>query len=94
MEATRTAGNIRIYENPQQVARAAADFFVSTAISAIADRGLFTVALAGGSTPRLMYELLSTDEYKARVDWRSTETLCADIRMQCTNEAIAPHPKT
>ena len=80
MEATGTAENIKIYENPQQVARAAADFFVSTAISAIADRGLFTVALAGGSTPRLTYELLSTDEYKDRVAWPKVHIFFGDER--------------
>lgn len=80
MEAAGTAGNIRIFEDPQQVARAAADCFVSTATSSIAERGLFTVALAGGSTPKLMYELLSTPEYKDRIAWPKVHIFFGDER--------------
>ena len=80
MEGTGTAGNVKIFEDPQQVARAGADLFVSTANTSISNRGLFTVALAGGSTPRLMYELLSTEEYKDRVDWPKVHIFFGDER--------------
>ena len=56
MEATGTAGDVRIFEHPEEVAHAAAEFFVAIAASAISARGLFTVALAGGATPRLIYQ--------------------------------------
>ncbi len=80
MEATRTAGNIRIFEDPERVAHAGADFFVTIALSSISERGLFTVALAGGSTPQLMYQLLATDEYKTRIDWPRVHTFFGDER--------------
>lgn len=80
MEATRTAANVRIFEDPDQVARAAADCFVAVALSSISERGLFSVALAGGSTPQLTYQLLATDEYKDRIAWPKVHIFFGDER--------------
>lgn len=80
MEATGAVLNIRILEDPEHVARSAADRFVAIAASSVSERGLFTVALAGGATPRLMYQLLATDEYKNRIDWPKVHIFFGDER--------------
>ena len=36
---------------------------------AIAERGVFCVALSGGSTPKAIFQLLSSEEYRGRLDW-------------------------
>jgi 6-phosphogluconolactonase len=71
--------NIQIFETPELLARAAASFFVALARSATKDRP-FTVVLSGGNTPRLLYELLATDEFKAQVNWQLVYVFFGDER--------------
>ncbi len=59
---------------------AAAEMFVHLAQEAIATRGRFTVALAGGSTPRHTYKLLSTSAYGNRIDWSKVHIFWGDER--------------
>lgn len=40
----------------------------------------YTLALSGGSTPKLMNELLSSDEYKDKVDWAKLHIFFGDER--------------
>jgi 6-phosphogluconolactonase len=62
------------------VAEAAADRIVASARNAIRRRGRFVLALSGGSTPRLVYPLLSAEPRVARVDWRRVEFFWGDER--------------
>jgi 6-phosphogluconolactonase len=56
-------------------------------LAAAAPRAPFTVALAGGSTPRRLYELLAAEPLAARVPWERVECFFGDER------AVAPdHP--
>jgi 6-phosphogluconolactonase len=50
---------IRIFEDAEAVARAAAGEFRHRAAVAVAERGRFTVVLSGGSTPRLLFRELA-----------------------------------
>lgn len=71
---------ILVFDDAGGVARAAADRFVEVAQAAIAERGRFSVALAGGSTPRRTYELLATSEYRTRISWGSVHIFFGDER--------------
>jgi 6-phosphogluconolactonase len=57
---------IIVKRNLEELSEAAADFFVETARTAIDKNGRFTVALAGGSTPRSLYKLLASETH---IDW-------------------------
>ena len=59
--------------------RAAAESLEATASAAIAARGRFTIALAGGQTPRTLYHLLAT-EFRSRIAWASWEMFFGDER--------------
>lgn len=61
--------HLQVKDNSDAVARAAADMFTRLAQEAVEERGRFTVALSGGSTPRLLYRLLASDAYRDRVPW-------------------------
>ena len=61
-----TSPEIRIVETPPALFEAAADEFIRLAQSAVKTTGRFTVALAGGSTPKNLYSLLAT---KPGVPW-------------------------
>jgi 6-phosphogluconolactonase len=71
---------ILIFDNAADVARAAADRCVEIAHAAIDERGRFSVALAGGSTPKRAYELLASDDYKAQLDWSKVHIFFGDER--------------
>jgi len=58
----------------------AAGRFVAAAARAVETTGRFAVALAGGSTPRRLYELLATPEYARRVVWARTHVFFGDER--------------
>ena len=52
---------IRTLTTPQELFAAAAEEVVRAANEAVAQRGRFTLALAGGSTPKSLYNLLATN---------------------------------
>jgi 6-phosphogluconolactonase len=78
----KNKGEILIFPNPEELSRAAAKMFVELAVEAIETSNLFTVALAGGSTPRRMYELLADNEQEFRnhIDWEKTHFFFGDER--------------
>ncbi|PYT01104.1 MAG: 6-phosphogluconolactonase [Acidobacteria bacterium] len=58
----------------------ASGLFVRIANEAISARGSFSVALAGGSTPRHLYSLLSSTDYNSKVEWSRVEFFFGDER--------------
>jgi len=70
----------RIHCGGASLARGATEHFSALATEAIAARGQFVVALAGGSTPRAMYALLAGEEFAARVDWSRVHIFWGDER--------------
>ncbi len=73
---------IKIYADFKQLARAAAEHFVARSSEAVAQRGLFTVALSGGSTPKALFELLAdTDEpFRDQIPWSRIHFFWSDER--------------
>ena len=56
-----TSTEIRTLTTPQELFAAAAEEVVHTATEAVAQRGRFTIALSGGSTPKNLFTLLATN---------------------------------
>lgn len=75
---TMVEREVRIVENPQALFEAAADEFSRTAQSAVKGAGKFTVALAGGSTPKSLYSLLAGGARP--VPWEQTYFFFGDER--------------
>jgi 6-phosphogluconolactonase len=71
--------SVRVYDNPEELAEAAARKFATRAAEAIEDHGRFAVVLAGGSTPKATYEILARD-YADRVDWSNVHVFFGDER--------------
>ena len=71
---------IRIAGNIQEWARDAAAFIVSIGERAIQSNGRFIMALSGGSTPKTLYQVMATPEWKARLDWSRIFFLFGDER--------------
>jgi 6-phosphogluconolactonase len=71
---------IRIYPNRESLGEAAAELFATRAREAVEARGRFIVALAGGNTPSLTYELLAGPIWRDRIEWASVHVFWGDER--------------
>lgn len=71
---------IRVVEDPAELACVAADEFKRLADKAVRDKGGFNVALSGGSTPKAMFDLLTSDRYKDTIPWSKTHFFWGDER--------------
>ena len=73
--------SIEVYGDNQELAEAAARFFVDEARRAIEEAGRFTVALAGGSTPKVTYEVLACEYSRPEdLDWGKAHFFFGDER--------------
>ncbi|MBB65296.1 MAG: 6-phosphogluconolactonase [Waddliaceae bacterium] len=71
----------------EETVRFATEHFIETAKEAITNKGVFTAALSGGSTPKKIFEQLSSDPYAKQVDWEKVHLFWSDER------SVAPsHP--
>jgi 6-phosphogluconolactonase len=64
----------------EEASREAARRFVALAADALRDRGRFSVALSGGSTPRRLHQLLAAPPYREALDWSRVEFFQGDER--------------
>lgn len=71
---------IKVLPTPADVAKEAAEQIISAARAAVARSGSFTIALSGGSTPKVLYELLASPGYTERMPWGDTEIFFGDER--------------
>jgi 6-phosphogluconolactonase len=72
--------NVIVFDTPEQLATAAAEHFVESAFEFHGKPDRFSVALAGGNTPRRVYELLATERFKSRVEWFQVHLFFGDER--------------
>jgi 6-phosphogluconolactonase len=81
MPAAAQQREIYILKDNPAIARRAAEEFVKMAQSAVQQHGSFSVALSGGSTPKLLYSLLATDAaLRAKVPWDKMQLFFGDER--------------
>lgn len=71
---------IRVYPNPTALAEGAAEALARLTEKAIAQQGKFRLALAGGNTPRLLYERLAQTPYLEQIEWSKVEIFFGDER--------------
>ncbi|HMK31834.1 MAG TPA: 6-phosphogluconolactonase, partial [Terriglobales bacterium] len=75
-----TKPNLVICDNNAALNQEAARRFSALAAEAIAARGRFLVSLSGGSTPKALYQLLATPEWRTTVNWSKTHLFWGDER--------------
>ena len=87
--ALNPPASIRAHADAAAASRGAAESFAELANDA-ADRGRpLTVSLTGGSSPRQLFTLLASDEYRRRIDWSRLHLFWGDER--CVPPA---HPRS
>ena len=80
-------GTISIYADTESLSRAVADLFIEIANLAVNNKGCFSVALAGGSTPQKSYQLLASKDRADRVDWSKVHIFWGDERCVPPNDS-------
>jgi len=70
-------GRTEVLADPQTLARHAAQWMTATALAAGTP---CRIALSGGSTPKALYALLASDEFRSRFPWEKCEWYWGDER--------------
>ena len=71
---------IQILSDAPAIAKRAAELFLESAKSAVSARGVFNVALSGGSTPKALNILLATEPFRSQVPWDKLRIFFGDER--------------
>ena len=80
-ETESTNRELRILADANAIAQTAAAEFLEAAKEAVREKGSFSVALSGGSTPKALYGLLmSNPVLQAMVPWSKTQFFFGDER--------------
>jgi len=73
-------GPLHIYSTTQELGEAAAAYVSRVSAQAITERGYFTVALSGGSLPKLLCSPLVAEPLRSQIDWSGWHVFWADER--------------
>ncbi len=71
---------IIIRADPEHLAQEAVTLFFETALESVRKKDVFTVAVSGGSTPRLMHRMLAKEPYLSETPWDKTHLFWVDER--------------
>lgn len=71
---------LHVYDTEASTIKALADFFVATVNAAIRKNNECSVVLSGGSSPKKLYQLLSSAEYRNEIDWSKISFFFGDER--------------
>jgi 6-phosphogluconolactonase len=70
-------GHVEILPDPAALARHVAEWITS---AALAVKDTFRISLSGGSTPKALYELLASDQFRLRFPWHLVSWYWGDER--------------
>ena len=71
---------VQVLPDLEAISHHAASLFVEMAKKAFIQKTRFAVVISGGSTPRKLYGLLSSEEYGHQIDWEKVHFFWADER--------------
>ncbi|BAW80444.1 6-phosphogluconolactonase [Candidatus Nitrosoglobus terrae] len=71
---------IQVFLTKSALYHGAAEYWGKIARLAIEQRGAFHVALAGGNTPKGLYQLLASEPYVSQIDWKRVYIYFGDER--------------
>ena len=71
---------VRKFANVRKASEAAVQIIIAVARKAITEKGFFSLILAGGSTPRLTYQLLAEPASARQIPWQQCYFFWGDER--------------
>ena len=80
---------IIIAEDGAQLVEMLAARLVMTARQCIDERGSFSLALSGGSTPKALYQKLASPAWKSQIDWSKCDIVFGDDRAVSADDELS-----
>jgi len=77
---------LHIFENINELSKRVADWMIEHINNTLQQQDRFTLVLSGGSTPKKLHELLSSDDYKNEIDWSKLHIFWGDERFVPFND--------
>ena len=71
---------LHIFKTPDELSANVADWLTDHIVQTLQRQERFTISLSGGSTPKKLHELLTTDAYKNKIDWSKLHVFFGDER--------------
>ena len=71
---------LQVYKDAQELSQAAAKWIVGLIAETLKVRDRFTIALSGGSTPKLLHKILAAAPYNDQIDWSKMHIFWGDER--------------
>ncbi len=76
----KTKPTLQIFSSKQELGQAVASLVARLSAQAICDRGRFTVALSGGSLPKIVCPPLVSEPWRSQINWSAWHIFWADER--------------
>ena len=77
---------LHIFKNTEELSKTVADWMVEHINKTLQQQDRLTLVLSGGSTPKKLHELLSSDNYKNKIDWSKLHIFWGDERFVPFND--------
>ena len=77
---------LKVFETPEEVAKAFAEDFKETTEINISEKGECNISLSGGSTPKILFDILAK-EYSNKIDWTNINFFWGDERCVPPNDS-------
>ena len=71
---------LHIHKDPEELSLALAEWITVEIETRLKHSDRFTWVVTGGNSPKRLYELLSSETYKNRIDWRKLHIFWGDER--------------
>ncbi len=71
---------IKVFDEAEELDQFAAKSFISIGNQAIKKNGRFSIVLSGGSSPKELYKLLASDDFRSQIDWQKVFFFFGDER--------------
>lgn len=72
--------HLHISKDLEELSERVANWIVDQVISILKEQDRFTICLSGGSTPKKLYQLLATENFKDKIDWKKFHVFWGDER--------------
>lgn len=69
-----------VFGSVEELSQGAAQLIYNCALQSLEERGRFTIALSGGSTPKRLFEILADEPYRGLFPWENTVVFWGDDR--------------
>ena len=77
---------LHVCKNYDELSEHIADWMVEYICKILSTHERFSIVLTGGNTPKKLYEILASDEYKNKIDWSRANIFIGDERFVPFND--------